>query len=345
MSNATFNFVEDYIEYIGGYKEITGKVLVFFETTGSPISLARYDVKIVDSLAIQTSEQSRAYTDKQAELAIKIIRKYERQLNNQKVFLPETLDKFRLGIREIDRAKRLLIQDNKIILKFPFDTKILPIVKRLSKESDGYAKFDYDTKQWILGLTEPMLNWSVSLARANDFEIDRWAQKLYDCMLSLEQTEYKIELCEVDGQLKITNAAPSLLDYINLNLGGINKNNLVKLIDNAAVLGYSISKNLLEQVSINQNQFCKLLVNRHVKLPSAEWNLSRIKNYAIMTDRLPMYVYDTKLDWKESDEIKYINRATNFDLVPKLLVTNTSMMIGPKKQSWFTKAEKVVILE
>jgi len=345
MSNATFNFVEDYIEFIGGYREITGKVLVFFQTTGSPLSLARYDVKIIDSLAIQTTEQNRAYTDKQAELAVKIIKKYERQLNSHKVYLPETLDTFRFGIRQVDRSKALLIRDNKIVLKFPYDTKILPMVKRLTKESDGYAKFDYDAKYWIIGLTEPMLNWSVALAKANDFYIDPLAEDLYNRMIELEQTPYQIELQEVDGCLSIKNAATSLIEYVTTHLGGLQFTNLFRLIDSAPVLGYTINQLLLDKLTDYEKQFLPLIKNRQVKLSTTEWNLSRIKQYAIITNRLPIYVYDTKLEWKESEEIKYINRMTKYDLEPKLLVANTSMMIGPKKQSWLSNAEKIVILE
>lgn len=345
MSNATFEFVEDYIEYIGGYRTAAGKSLVFFEVTGTPLSLARYDVKIIDSLSIQTSELNRPYTDKQAELAVKIIKKYERQLNNNNVFLPDALTNYRFGLREVDRTKKLFIQKNKIILKFPYDTKLLPLVKRYSKESDGYAKFDYDAKYWILGFTEPMLNWSVSLARANNFEIDYQIEHLYERMLAVEQTNYKIELCEVDGRFTITNAASSLKDYVTEQLGGFSKDNLIRLLDNASVLGYTVDPALFSLLPTDLDQFKPLIANRQIKLSAKDWNLNRIKQYAIMTDRLPMYAYDSKLDWKESDDVKFINRSSNHDLVPKLLVTNTSMMIGPKKQSWLAKAEKIVILE
>jgi hypothetical protein len=344
MQSATFKFVEDYIEYIGGFREATGRSLVYFEAVPSPISLARYDVKIIQSLAIQTSEQNRAYTDKQAELAVKLIQKYERQLTNLKIFLPDALDDFRYGIRQVDRTKSLAIKEDKLILKFPYDTKLLPLVKQMSRDSDGYAKFDYDSKYWILGLTEPNLNWSMALAQSNHFMIDPAVQNLYNLLLDVEKTEYKIELVQSDDLLKITNAADSLVEYIEQSLGGFSFSNLLKLVDYSSVLGYSVSESLLKIIKDNHKLFYPLLVNRQSSLSQTDWSLDLIEQYAELTDRLPIYVYDTKVNLKETDKIKLLNKSAASDIAPKLLVSTTPMMIGPKKQSWLANSEKIIIL-
>jgi len=76
-----WKYAEDIIEFIAGYREISGKLLQPWERIPSPLSLARYDVQILDSLALQTVDNSRAYTQKQSELALKIIHKYRKQLN------------------------------------------------------------------------------------------------------------------------------------------------------------------------------------------------------------------------------------------------------------------------
>jgi hypothetical protein len=344
MQSATFKFVEDYIEYIGGFREPAGKSLVYFEAVPSPISLARYDVKIIQSLAIQTSEQNRAYTDKQAELAVKLIQKYERQLTNLKICLPDALDNFRYGIRQVDRTKSLAIKDDKLILKFPYDTKILPLVKQMSKDSDGYAKFEYDSKYWVLGLTEPNLNWSMALAQANQFVIDPTVQNLYNLLLDVEQTEYKIELFQIGDQLKISNATDSLVEYIEQSLGGFSFSNLLKLIDYSSVLGYSVCESLQKIIINDHKLFYPLLINRQVTLLQSDWSLDILEKYAELTDRLPIYVYDTKVNLKETDKIKILNKSAASDIAPKLLVSTTPMMIGPKKQSWLANSEKIIIL-
>ena len=99
----SFPFVEDYIEVIAGVKDLTGKNKALFDDTSSPLSLARYDVSMLDSLAQQTSAMNVAYTDKQAELAISLVLKYERQLakHNIKVEPIKDSPKFRSPIRFI----------------------------------------------------------------------------------------------------------------------------------------------------------------------------------------------------------------------------------------------------
>jgi hypothetical protein len=55
-------------------------------------------------------------------------------------------------------------------------------------------------------------------------------------------------------------------------------------------------------------------------------------------------VYDTKVNLKETDKIKLLNKSASGDIAPKLLVSTTPMMIGPKKQSWLANSEKIIIL-
>jgi hypothetical protein len=90
--------------------------------------------------------------------------------------------------------------------------------------------------------------------------------------------------------------------------------------------------------------FYPLLINRQSTLSQSEWTLDTIEKYAELTHRLPIYVYDTKVNFKETDNIKILNKSAASDISPKLLVSTTPMMIGPKKQSWLANSEKVIIL-
>jgi hypothetical protein len=63
-----FQYVEDYIEVINGDRDpVTGKLFGLFDTTPAIISLARYDVSIVDSMS-QAVQSGKSLTDKQADL-------------------------------------------------------------------------------------------------------------------------------------------------------------------------------------------------------------------------------------------------------------------------------------
>ena len=67
----TFPHVEDYIEILAGYEP--GSSSVLFNTSKYKFSLARYDVKIVESMANNTVWGSTPLTDRQGELALKNI--------------------------------------------------------------------------------------------------------------------------------------------------------------------------------------------------------------------------------------------------------------------------------
>lgn len=76
----TFPYIEDYLEIINGDRDpATGKIYGLFDSTQPIVSLARYDVSVLASMSSAT-QSGRALTDRQAELAVKIILKYQKQL-------------------------------------------------------------------------------------------------------------------------------------------------------------------------------------------------------------------------------------------------------------------------
>ena len=180
MSAVFINYIEDYIEFIAGYRDINNRKLVMFDQVPSPLSLARYDVKIVDSLGSQTAEKNIAYTDKQAELAKKIVNKYRKQLSQLPVplLVPENFDKFCMPIRTVDRSKRAYINDQKLYLKFPYNTDLITSIKNQLKQGDGNGIFDNDTKIWQLSITESTVNWICTIAEKYEIELDNELKNL-----------------------------------------------------------------------------------------------------------------------------------------------------------------------
>lgn len=347
MMKPTFQFVEDYIEFIAGNRDVNGKKLTFFENVPCPISLARYDVAIIASLSSQTAEMNKSLTDKQSQLAIKLVDKYRRQLSNLSppVVVPENLDKFRLGVRTVDRTKSAFIENNQFILKFPYDTKLIDMVKKQAKVGEGSMSFDSDRKIWKLGMTEHMLNWIMAICPGNDFLIDDSIISLYQKMLEVEKQKYDICLTVDEDNILITNASNSLLAFLE-KCGGLTYSNLLSLIDISSVLGYSVDKTLLDQLkNLDYGSNLEFVINRKTVCSKDTVSLDDILNYARKVNRLPVYVYDTNLPKKNTDEIVYLNRNVSPTISPKLLVSFTSMMIGSKKQSWISNAEKIIILE
>lgn len=345
--NSTFTYVEDYIEFIGGHRDITGKHLGLFETTTSPISLARYDVQIVESFCNQVLFDCKPYTDKQSELAVKIVSKYRKQLLqlSTPVVLPESLNQFRLGIRTIDRTKSVTIEDDQFVVKFPYDTKLIDLVKKQLKEGQGSVLFDKDKKVWCLAQTESMLNWIMAVAPANEFTISNEVTVLYDAMVAVEQQPYSIELQVQDGRLTISNAEDSLVDYVNEHLGGFDIDNLLTLADNSEVLGYTIDPDIRAGLKSVYGPLWKLIGNRYSTFKKSEITMEYLIGYAKLVNRLPVYVYETGIPKVDTADIVYLTRSKPLDIKPKLLVSLSSLMIGSKKESWRNNAEKIMVIE
>ena len=344
MTQPTFNYVEEYIEFIGGRRSITGKVLSFFDIVGSPLSLARYDVNIIDSLSSQTADTKSPYTDKQAALSIKLVDKYRKQLAQHNVIVPEKLDQFKLGIRQVDRTKTIGIEDDQFIMKFPFDAKLVDMVKRQLKEGRGSGKFDYDRRVWRLGMTEYTLNWIVTIGTLNNFEISEQVRSLFNRMMSIEQSEYKIELVRINGQLTITNASKNLIGYINETLGGFDNSNLLILVDNSGVLGYTVSKELRTEIANQYPAFYRMIYKRKLKVKQ-RYTMEDVLAYAKLVNRMPVHVYDQGLPKKNNDQVIYMNRSMDYNVNSKLLITHTDMMIGRRKESWIINSEKIFIIQ
>jgi hypothetical protein len=370
-----FAYVEEYLEFIAGIRDATGKVITRF-LPQSPVSLARYDVKFVESVGAQVA--SDALTDRQADLALKIIAKYERQLQALGVAVEKivTVPAYRQPLREIDRSRRLMIEADVILLQFPYDDNMIKDIKSGIKDTQGSMKFNRDRRAWTMALTEYNLNYAVTFAESHQFEIDARARELMQLIFDAEKQPYRIELTTDGHQLSITNAESSLVEYININLGGFGLGNIMRLVDHARILGYTVDSTL-EQYIIDQTnaRVYNLMVNRDSKLNAQDsvkiaQSFDDIVLYAQQSNRWPIYIYEPSLrndllalagNYFGSDEIVSVTKtiseikqtirvvhitkyASKWNLRIPLLVTANGMLFGGEKQMLLECAEKVVYL-
>lgn len=374
MTNTyTYQFVEDYIDVIAGYKTPAGKSKYsIFQPTEPLISLARYDVKVVESFAEQ-SRNSIAYTDKQATLAIALVLKYERQLSKHQIDIApvKTSPKFRTQLRTIDRTSRVWIEDDRIKIKFPYNTDHIDLIRAESKESKGAIGWNHDKKIWEADLTEYTTNWVYAFSKQHNFEIDSSVQEAMDLILAVETTPYSIELQASADELVITNASNSLKEYVNEQLGGFSFDNLLKLSDVAPILGYTINPMIAEVVIESYGtRFWSLCINKDLKMDLnilMQDQVQEIVEYATVTNRFPIHVYEP--DMSDRLAMLFIRKFAKEQIVdldakqqltgdtklviarkiPKtyvadipLLISGAGMMFGGDKQLWLQAAEKVV---
>ena len=370
----THPHVEDYMEIIAGYRRPDGKNNHSIFTVGeSPLSLARYDMKVVPSLAEQ-SIGGKGYTDKQAKLAAELVVKYERQLYKLGVDVTpvKTKPEYRLPLRDIDRSTRVWVENDTIKLRFPYNLQQIEQVREAAKESKGRIQFNREERVQEIALTEWNLNWVYAFAKSQNFEIDHTVEQLMNLVLEVEQTPYAIELQYRDNQVVIANAPDSLIEYINEHEGGLVADNLFRLIDLAPILGYTIAQDIEETV-IEEfgTRFYSLCANRQLKVdPATSHDLVKeIAGYARATNRFPIYIYEPDLSGRLKTEFnKYFpgammtldNKVMNQDItedvkivyttkIPRtaiaripLMVSSAGMLFGGDRQIWIQTAEKVV---
>lgn len=362
-----FSHVEDYIELLAGYDPAASQSVIFNSSKYS-FSLARYDVSIVESMAHSTVWNNQALTDKQGELAIKLVLKYRRQYANQGIDIKpvEENPTWRMPLRTINRSKTISVVDGEIVMRFPYDKAMIDSVQKYKQDSQGTMRWDHDLKVWKIALTEPNVNWCVAWGEVNQFELSSELQELYKQILECERTPYEIKLVQQADQYTVTNADPSLIDYIETRLGGFGLDNTVKLVDASGVLGYAVDP------SIKYPELLDLFgPDRDIHVPSTEsGSLDMIFDYAELTGRWPVCIYNPgtaqhiDLSRFSEDEIVRFDPAGRtktcdynyYDVkvvyaskIPKhwewpipLLVSTVEMMYGGTRMNWINYAEKII---
>jgi len=337
-----------------------------FDSTPPIVSLARYDVQILGSMS-QATQCGRALTDKQADLAVKIVLKYRKQLERQDIDVsPVETPKFRLGIRQIDRRRMLGIEDTSIVLKFPYDTTLINDLRDLSKISQGRWRFNSDNRTWALALTETNVVAANGFAQNHQFEIAPEFSRYIQAVESCEQLPYCIELVKQDDQLIITNAARSLLESVT------DWTDLDRLVDQSAVYGYTVDELLQVDVATKYGpRILNLMTAQETKFaPTSDESIySDVIKYADITNRYPVYVYEPDMserllknfvgqfdtdDVHQANTLKantsvadkkvvYFNKFTaRWDQPIPLLISGQGMMHGGEKTILIQQAEKVV---
>lgn len=363
-----FSNVEDYLELLAGY-DPNNTANFFSQNSKYSFSLARYDVQIVESMANSTLWTSAALTDKQGDLAIRLVLKYKRQFASHGIDISpvEESPTWRKPLRVIDRQLRIWLEDDNILVKFPYSQERIEEMRQLKDTGQGRSTFDRDAKVWKLGITEYNVNFIVSWGNANEFDIDPKVTEMFNQILACESKPYEIKLVRTDTGYEITNAANSLQEYVAEHIG----DDFIKLIDNAGILGYAVSADLLEEASIKYGQALEHIGTKHVvQLEPREELLEWLFDYAELTNRYPICIWDPSIigelnlsRFKEEDIVRFDQngktKTSEYDpynvkvvyakKLPKtwefpipLLVSTQQMMYGGRKLDWLNKAEKIV---
>ena len=367
----TFPTVEDYLEVIAGKRDIAqGNVKSpgWLGYEFDPIvNLARYDTTFLNSVTDHTLG-SGALTDRQAELALKLIFKYQRQLASKGINIePMAAPQYRKPLRIIDRSCRCWVDGDHMVLKFPYDTKMIQQLRDLLQLRQGFAHFDKEEKTWHIALSEFNVNFVVAWAKSNQFEVSQELSDIMDEILATEQQGYAIELQRVDGQLTIKNAEQSLLDYLAQQGIEFKEENLLRLADLGSELGYTVSDGLWAEVDYIAGPDISVFIRKSsYELIGDFGQIPRLYAYAQLVNRLPMIVFDPSAIGSDQKYLELLGNETvavqgnkikinvtdapviwthkvmrELDSIP-LLISHVGLLAGAEKSLMVQNSRKII---
>ena len=371
-----FTYVEEYIEALAGYDLLSKMVsMSLFPSTNNSRAyrLAHYDVGIVNNLANSTVWHNSALTDRQGELAVKLVLKYKKQFANNGIDVEPVLNPvWRRPLRQVDRTHRIWIEDDTIKIRFPYNQALIDSFKELRKGNQGSARFNREHKIWCCGITEYNVNF-ISAWAPTEFEIDPEVTALFDKILDCESRPYEIKLIKTNTGYTVANAADSLLEYISAHIG----NDVVKLIDHAGILGYTVDTEIMAEASARFGPTLeKLGLDHTIYLDTTPIirSMNEVFEYAKITNRYPICIYDPGavdkilvdragldaediviFDHNGKTKTKHYNPHTvklvylkkmppTWGFPVPLLVSTHQILHGGRKLDWINRAEKIVYL-
>jgi len=370
----SFAHVEDYIEIMASYRNpVTGAAMGHHSTRPLLINVARYDSNFITSVA-ETVCRGDALTPRQAKLACQLILKYRRQLGYHGVDVaPVEQPQYRHPLRDMDYSCYVRLSERCLQVKFPFHPLRVDDFRKFSGDSHGLANWSREQEVWNVALTEYNVNWVCTWAQSQGgFSIDPEVQKLFDNIKKIETEPYSIQLQLTDGQLAITNAADSLREYIQENLGGFEFANLMKLVDHSSILGYTVDPTIAQALHMHLGTaHYNLMSNREIRIdPDQPDALELVLDYADANQRWPVVIFEpsqfnhglhilerrypaesiTRLhktaQRKNIQYTRYIHATVvvrDLEHIP-LLVTTAGLLFGGDRQLMISHAEKIVYM-
>ena len=234
------------------------------------------DFETVKSLA----ESQYAWTEKQARLALVILKRYLTKFQANGMDIKPLLDnpKYEDEFRVISFDKvieKYIDEDDvtKIELRFPYNKKVIQLVRCLKDKRDlpaGYSRYDGENKKWTFIHSDVTAYYLTLIAARYDFKfIDDSLLRDYE-MIKEDVIGFKKPTAHlVGGEVVLTNAPESMQEYWDNNLKNETALTQVDSLKNfnistqginvkaETVIGHKIAHNNYHKLWIDSKQFSK----------------------------------------------------------------------------------------
>ena len=157
MSKQPFPYyIEDWILWLGRSKDAQGNDIDFPYYKAWPVKLANYDVTFI-TRSTDSIRKGVGFTQRQQQMAVKIVTKYQRQITQQLGHSVDYLKQHcphRLVLREVDRSFSLTESSNYYHVRFPYDPPLVDRMHKFAALGTGDFRWDKNKRQWNIARTE-----------------------------------------------------------------------------------------------------------------------------------------------------------------------------------------------
>ena len=281
------------------------------------------DLETVKSLA----EAQYAWTEKQAKLALMILKRYLTKFQSHGMDITELLHdpQYEQPFRVISFLKSIEKYkdsngDSFIELKFPYQKKLIQLIRTINNKKGlptGYGRYDGEDKKWTFKQTDLTTYYLTLIAIRYDFEfVDKTL--LDDYFTVKDEIRYHKRPTAIldNNEIVIKNAAPSLQEYWKENCQGLSLIQKIDKIKEFEILyqGKTIEGKSTLSTGIANSKHKKLWIDRN-KYTRNEI-LSTVEELQCYPFIMPVsgdpYTQQDSDDWN-----KWLKSFSKFNIEPK----------------------------
>ena len=240
------------------------------------------DRAVIQSLAAAHT-QGRAYTQKQRDLVMRLVKKYQSALVGEFGKLATDaidLTSFRFPVAEAKSStKYIKIENKKILVSFPYSEKLVENIKKFKASTKvKLAEWDVDKKVWAFDLEESNVLWVANNLMTPEFTVDDNFLEIFEEITQvLENIEDHVPiLVNTEAGFKFANGHKKLPD--------IDADNVIEAVLLAKHYGISVwdekVSNLLknEEISPVLDKFINETGSENLNFDSSTTNIDQFKD-------------------------------------------------------------------
>jgi len=268
------------------------------------------DLDTVKSLA----ESQYIWTEKQAKLAIVILKRYLTKFKKHELDIKPLLDnpKYDEPFRVIDFKKsieKFIDEDEelKIEIKFPYQKKIIQLIRCLKDKKGvpkGYAHYNGENKKWLFKQTDITTYYLTLIAIRYDFKfVDKTLlDDYYEVREEIKRFKQPIAKL-IGGEIVLSNIAESLQEYWSNNIKNKTVLQQVDQLKNFCISTQGINvdaKNLLSQKIAHNNYHALWIDSKEFSKNNVIQALTELDCFPlIMPYSGELSVKDDATEWKD----------------------------------------------